>query len=143
MLFRSSFQVRSRRRLLNFLACGYGPCEADFSNFHVAGDYSTSTAITRQNLEDTRREACFLDQRSQCECCKGRLFGWLENETVASSQRRSCFESACRQGAVPGNNAGCNTKRLMPGDLHKAIFLWVSFAAEFVDPTSIIFEGLG
>lgn len=69
--------------LLDAAACGRRACEAHLVDLHVASEQCAGATVSREDLEDTRREAGLLDEGSQGESTEGRLFRGLENESVA------------------------------------------------------------
>ena len=65
-----------------------GACESDLVYVKVASYGRTCVlAVAVQNVDNARREACFLDEVCEIEDTKRCLFGWFHDNGVTASQR--------------------------------------------------------
>lgn len=116
-----------------------GTGESDLVYVHVSGEGGTGgLAETRDQVENTRREASFLDKLGKDEGREGSLLSSLHDDGVASGQGRANLPGKHEKREVPGNDLTADTNRLLRdvvvhvgGDVD-------SFAVDLVGPAGIV-----
>lgn len=109
-------QVGTSSRLEDLTANDGRTSEGDLVNVHVRGNGLTSDlAETRDDVDDTRREASLLDQAGGDQRGQGSLLGGLDNDSVTGRNGGTDLPRPHEQGEVPGNNLATDT------NLHSSI----------------------
>ena len=86
-----------------------GAGEGDLVDVHVGGEGGTSDLTeTGDDVDDTRREAGFLDECGSDETTKRGLLGGLQDDCVTASNGRANLPCPHEQGEVPGNDLGAD-----------------------------------
>jgi len=116
-----------------------GTSEGDLVNVHVRGDGSTGDlSETRNDVDDTGREAGLLAKSGSVETRQGSLFGGLDNDGVATGNSGTNLPSPHEKGEVPGDNLTTNTNRLF-SDVVEGIGAGVdNLTLDLVCPTTIV-----
>jgi hypothetical protein len=84
-----------------------GTSEGDLVDVHVRGESGTSDLTEAgDDVDDTRREASFLDECGGNESAKRGLLGGLQDDCVTASNGRANLPCPHEQGEVPGNDLG-------------------------------------
>lgn len=78
------FQVALYSEGLHTFSCWYASREANLCDFHMTGEYCASTAVSHQDLEDTRRKARLHYQLSERSSRQWSFLAWIQNENVPS-----------------------------------------------------------
>lgn len=86
-----------------------GTGEGDLVDVHVGRKSGTSDLTeTGDDVDDTRREAGFLDECGSDETTKRGLLGGLQDDCVTASNGRANLPCPHEQGEVPGNDLGAD-----------------------------------
>jgi hypothetical protein len=87
-----------------------GSGESNLVNVHVRGDGSTSDlSETRNDVDDTGREASLLAEGGSVETRQRSLFGGLDDDGVTTGNSGTDLPCPHEEGEVPGNDLTTNT----------------------------------
>lgn len=104
-LERDLLKVRRRRGLHDLPANSSRASEGNLVDVHVRGNGSTgSLAETRDDVDDSWREAGLLDELCGNQAGQGSLLGSLQDDGVTRGQGRAQLPRPHEQGEVPGDN---------------------------------------
>jgi len=100
-------QVGRGSGLENCAADDGGTGEGDLVDVHVRREGGTSDLTeTGDDVDDTRREAGFLNECGSDETTKRSLFSGLQDDCVTAGNGRANLPCPHEQGEVPGNDLG-------------------------------------
>ena len=118
--------------------------EGDLVNVHVAGDGSSSdTAQAGDDVNDTRREASFLDQLGGVETGERSLLGGLDDNGVTGSNGGTDLPGPHEDREVPGDDLTADTNGLVAG-VGQSLRVGVDgLAGNLVGPAAVVAQAVG
>ena len=96
---------RPRGHLHDLLTGGRGAREGDLVDVGMVDERGASDAAQAiDDVDDTRREAGFLDEVGEVEDAEGGLFGGLQDDGVSAGERGAQLPGGHGQREVPGDD---------------------------------------
>jgi hypothetical protein len=118
-----------------------GTREGHLVDSHMRGDSCTGRlSESREDVDDTRREASFNDKFGCDKSGKRRLFCRLQDDDVTGSDSRSNLPCPHEQREVPGDDLSANTNGLVTSISEGEVVSLNNFAVDLVRPSAVVFE---
>ena len=138
-LERDLLQVGARGSLEDRAADDSRASEGDLVDVHVRGKGGTSRlAKTRDDVDDTWREASLLGESGSDETTKRSLLGSLQNNGVSASNRRADLPRPHEQWEVPWDDLSADANGLLL-DVVEGIWRGIDdLAVDLVRPAAVV-----
>ena len=102
--FERELLVRAREGLCDLLAYLGAVRESDFIDARMLNDGRTCCTRTRDNVDNSRREICFLEYLCQAQSGNAGGFRWLQHHRAAAGKGRRDLPCRHEQREIPWNN---------------------------------------